>query len=84
MRRQDTISIIKTDILTVPQANTQGIQMLKFSNFNHKTHVLIMFKNIKIKTETKSYKTWKFQSIQSCLKLVKSQEFFSLNKRRHM
>ena len=53
MRRQDTISIIKTDIMSVAKANTQGVQALKFSNFNHKTNLLIMFKYIKIKTKTK-------------------------------
>ena len=73
MRKQDTISIIKTDIMTVAPENTQGVQALTFSNFNPKTNLLIMFKYVKIKTETKSYEICKFQKSR----------IFSLNKRRH-
>ena len=53
MRRQDTISIIKTDIMSVAKANTQGVQALKFSNFNHKTNLLIMFKYSKSRLKQK-------------------------------
>ena len=33
--------------MTAAQADTQGVQTLKFSNFNHKTNLLTMLKYIK-------------------------------------